>query len=62
MDRARGTFVGNICMLISERKASGGGGLEDVLVQVIDVTDVRNPTYRKPSWIDKLKALLNYNF
>ena len=31
-------------------------GLSDFLVQVIDVTDVNNPTERESFWIEKLNS------
>ena len=34
----------------------GHGGLNDVIVQIIDVTDVRDPTYREAFWTEKLKC------
>ena len=34
----------------------GHSGLSDFLVQVIDVTDVNNPTERESFWIEKLNS------
>ena len=32
------------------------GGLNDVMVQIIDITDARDPTYREAFRIEKLKC------
>ena len=34
----------------------GHGSLNDVMVQIIDVTDARDPTYRDTFWTEKLKC------
>ena len=51
----------NICMLIFFSK--GHHGIDEVQVQIIDVTDVAQPTVRESYWIDKLNcyALLGLN-
>jgi hypothetical protein len=54
MGGGREIFVGNNCMPIFG--GEGHLGLSDFLVQVIDVTDVNNPTERESFWIEKLNS------
>jgi hypothetical protein len=53
MGGGREIFVGNNCM---PSWGEGHSGLSDFLVQVIDVTDVNNPTERESFWIEKLNS------
>ena len=48
----------NICrqQLYAHFWGEGHSGLSDFLVQVIDVTDVNNPTERESFWIEKLNS------
>ena len=50
----RGIFVGNIYILIFFNE--GHSDSEDFSVQIIDVTDTRNPTVREFFWISKLNC------
>ena len=56
MGREKRKFAVNICIHISIRK--GHSGIKDFSVQVIDVTDVNNPTERESFWIEKLKTFI----
>ena len=59
MGRDKRKFVVNICIHISIRKSrKGHSGIKDFSVQVIDVTDVNNPTERESFWIEKLKTYI----
>ena len=44
--------------LYSHFYTEGHSGIKDFSVQVIDVTDVNNPTERKSFWIEKLKTYI----
>jgi hypothetical protein len=53
-----GRWQRNICgqQLYAHFWGEGHSGLSDFLVQVIDVTDVNNPTERESFWIEKLNS------
>ena len=55
MGLGREVFVVSICKLIFAWE-NDHKGLDDVCVQVIDVTDIRDPTCREASPIDKFKT------
>ena len=44
--------------LYSHFYTEGHSGIKDFSVQVIDVTDVNNPTERESFWIEKLKTYI----
>ena len=45
--------------LYSHFYTEGHSGIKDFSVQVIDVTDVNNPTERESFWIEKLKTYIS---
>ena len=60
-----GTFKSHVegrSFCINRRFDCESEGLSDFLVQVIDVTDVNNPTERESFWIEKLNSYVPRGF